>query len=523
MGSSQPRQTEGIVGTEDARPSRNGPTGHLQRVPPHDSQTEQHLLGAALLNSDAASVVAGLDPSDFYVPSHAHIAAAIRELVDDQTPVDAGTVAALLRHQGQLDGITGEGTQGGAYLIHLMSVCPSTGSAPNYAAWVERYSQQRRVLGLAGNLVDAVYKSHPIEGLVAEIVATTEAGIVGVESSWDLVNLAATLAGEGEDEHPLYLSRTDGVPLLYPGKVHAFNAESETGKSMLALYCCAERILAGEHVAYIDFEDSPSGVVERMLGFGVDPALLLERFHYIRPDDPIDGKARLKVREMLRVFPVTIVVIDGVAEALALSGWKENDATDITAFYNSIPRAIAREGVAVVLIDHLVKDREKQGNDARGSGHKRAGIDGASFKLEPIKPFVRGGQGIAKVVLTKDRPARIRPYAEGKAIAEMHLHSDADTGALRCELKPPAPTTDDQGHFRPTGYMERVSKVVEGSGTPVSRAWIERETGGNRNHIRAAIERLHAEGYLRIERQGQALLHSIDRPYREPSDREEDF
>lgn len=464
-----------------------------------------------------------MDPADFYAPAHASIAAVVGELVEQGTTVDAGTVAALLRSQGQLDGINVGAHHGASYLIVLTTDCPGTSPAPAYAAWIERYASQRRVLRLAGDMVEAVYKGVEITGLVAEMVAATEAGIVGVDSSWDLVNLTATLAGEDSDERPIYLERTDGVALLYPGKVHAFNAESETGKSMLALYCCAERLLAGEHVGYIDFEDSPSGVVERLLGFGVPPATVLERFHYIRPDDPIDGKARLKVKEMVRVFPVTIVVIDGVAEALALSGWSENEANDIAAFYNSIPRAIAREGIAVILIDHLVKDKEKQGNDARGSGHKRAGINGASYKLEVVKPFVRGGSGIAKLTVTKDRPARVRPHAEGKTIAEMHLSSDAETGALSCDLRPPIPCLDDEGQFRPTGYMERVSKALEQSGAAVSRAWIEREVNGRRDHIRAAIDALHAEHYLAVERQGQALLHSLMKPYRAPSDREENF
>ena len=506
----------------DSGPSRNGPTGHLQRVPPHDVQTEQHLLGAALLHRDAAAVAAGVDSGDYYHKALAPTAEAINTGGAVSPPVDAGTVAALLRARGQLEGINGDAYVGAAYLVHLQAICPAIGSATSAAAWVQRYARQRRILRIAGDVVDAIYKGVEIDGLVAEMAAATEAGIVGLESSWDLVNLATTLAGEGADEQPIYLQRSDGVSLLYPGKVHAFNAESETGKSMLALYCCAERLLLGEHVGYIDFEDSPSGVVERMLGFGVDAATLLERFHYIRPDDPIDGKAKLKVREMLRVFPVTVVVIDGVAEALALTGWKENDANDIAAFYNSIPRAIARDGVAVILIDHLVKDKEKQGNDARGSGHKRAGINGASYKLESVTPFVRGGQGIAKIVLTKDRPARVRPHASGKVIAEMHLSSNADTGALACELRTPT-AVDDDGQFRPTGYMERVSLALEQSTVAVSRSWIEREVKGRSDHIRAAIDALHAAGHLAIERQGQALLHSLMKPYRAPSDREEDF
>lgn len=506
---------------DDARPSRSGPTGHLQRVPPHDVQTERHLLGAALLNRDAAAIVAQLDPFDFYHGSHQRIAEVTVKLVAEEVAVDPGTVAAELRARGQIDALNGDGVAGAAYLIHLQAGCPSTGSAPTYAAWVERYARQRRMLTLASSLVDAVYSGAATEGLVAEMVASTEAGMVGVESSWDPVNLAATLAGEGTDDQPIYLHRTDGVPLLYPGKVHAFNAESETGKSMLALYCCAERIMAGEHVGYIDFEDSPSGVVERMLGFGVPAAAMLDRFHYVRPDDPIDGKARLKVREMVRVFPVTIVVIDGVAEALALTGWSENEATDIAAFYNSIPRAIAREGVAVVLIDHLVKDREKQGNDARGSGHKRAGIDGASYKLEVVKPFVRGGQGIAKVVLTKDRPARVRPHAAqpgGRTIAEMHLTSDAETGALSCQLRPPTSAVDGDGHFRPTVLMERVSRLLEDSATGVTQRWVEREVKGTVAHVRTALGVLVAEGYVEVvEGGGRARLHTSKRPFRQPA------
>ncbi len=476
-----------------------------------------------MLNRDAAAVVAQVDPGDFYTSAHATIAAAICQLVADETKVDAGTVAMQLRAQGELDSINVDGHRGSSYLIALSTDCSGSTPAPAYAAWVERYSSQRKVLTLAHAVSEAVYKGVEIAGLVAEMVAVTEDGIVGIESSWDLVNLAATLAGEDIDDRPIYLERTDGVALLYPGKVHAFNAESETGKSMLALYCCAERLLLGEHVGYIDFEDGPGGVVERLLGFGVPAATVLDRFHYIRPDDPIDGKARLKVKEMVKVFPVTLVVIDGVAEALALTGWKENEASDITAFYNSLPRAIAREGVAVLLIDHLVKDKEKQGNDARGSGHKRAGINGASYKMEVVKPFVRGGQGIAKVIITKDRPARVRAHAEGKVIAEMHLASDATTGALSCQLKPPVPFLDEDGQYRPTGYMERVSKALEQSSVAVSRSWIEREVKGRADQIRAAIDALHADGHVAIERQGQALLHSLMKPYRAPSDREEDF
>lgn len=451
-----------------------------------------------MMNRDAAAVAAKVDPSDFYKPVHGLIAEAIGTLVADEAPVDTGTVAALLRARGQLDGVWSDEFRGGSYLIHLMAVCPLYSSAPVYADWVQRYARQRRMLSLAGALVDAVYTGAGTEGLVAEMVSASEAGMVGVESSWDLVNLATTLAGEDGDDHPTFLNRTDGVSLIYPGRVHAFNAESETGKSMLAIYCCAERIDHGEHVGYIDFEDSARGVIDRLLGFGVTPSQVMEFFHYVRPEDPIDGGARLRVKEMLRVFTMTVVVIDGVAEALALSGWKENEASDITTFYNMLPRAIAREGPAVILIDHLVKDKEKQGNDARGSGAKRAGIDGASFKLEMVIPFTRGGEGYAKVTLTKDRPAWVRPYSVGKVIADMHLSSDAATGAITCELRPPTPPTGPDGQFRPTGIMDRASSVIAGAPGPVAKTWVCDRLNARKAHTLSAIDCLIKEGYVKL-------------------------
>lgn len=508
-------------------PSKQGPTGHLQRVPPHDTATERHLLGAALLSRDAAAIVAAVAPDDFYTAAHATIAAAMGDLVAEETSVDPGTVAALLRSRGQLDGINLEGYAGGSYLLHIQGGCPDHGSAPTYASWVQRYASQRRILSRAHDVVEAIYKGVAIEGLVAEMVAATEAGIVGLESSWDLVNLAAALAGEDGDERPLYLSRTDGVALLYPGKTHAFNAESETGKSMLAIYCCAERLNMGEHVAYIDFEDSPRGVIDRLLGFGVDPSVALERFHYIRPDDPIDAGAKLRVKEMLRVFPVTLVVIDGVAEALALSGWDENAAADIATFYNTLPRVISREGVTVILIDHLVKDKEKQGNDARGSGAKRAGIDGAAFKLEVVKPFVRGGSGVAKVVLTKDRPGWVRPgipTGAGKTVAEMHLESDADTGALHCELRPPTASVDDEGHFRPTGYMERISRAMTANGKAVTEQWIRQTIHGQPAAVKAGLDALVREGFVVEHQERNRVWFTLHHPFSEHQDRyEENF
>lgn len=490
----------------------------LSRVPPHDLGTEANLLGAALLTADAAKVVAqDTTPGDFYHPAHARIADAITTLVGQGKPTDPGTVVAHLRELGQLEppvSIRGEGLVAiPGYLISLQAKCPSTTSAPTWADYVAGYARKRHVLSVAGSIVDAVYSGTPVGGLVAELGRNAEEELVRHASSWEAIDLAPVLAGEGQ-EQPVYMMRSDGEPLLYVDKLHAFNAEPEAGKSLLAQWVALERVRMGEHVLYVDFEAGPVDVVSRLLDMGAEPSEILDRFHYVRPDDAVDAAAKLRIAQMLEVWPVTYCVVDGVAEALALSGWEENVGTDVIAFYQALPRHISRRGICVVVIDHVVKDKETQGRYARGSGAKLAGIDGAAFKLEVVRPFGRGMSGLARVIVTKDRHGWIRRIAAGGTlVAEFHGTSDPVTGRLAVDLRPSS-AVDERGRFRPTWLMARVSEALESSPGPVSRNWVVERVGKRKAQVLKAIAVLIEEGHVRAV-QGALVL---DHPYREEPD-----
>ena len=491
----------------------------LSRVPPHDLATEAHLLGAALISAEAAKVVAqDVAPDDFYASIHALIAGAIGELVAVGKPTDPGTVMAHFKERGQADqtvNLRGEGPVALAtYLVRLQAGTPSIGGAPAWAEFIAGHARKRHVLRVAADIVDAVYSSTPVGGLVAEMGAAAEAELAAHASTWEAVDLAPVLAGEGQ-EQPVFMCRSDGEPLLYADKMHAFNAEPEAGKSLLAQWAALERMRAGEHVLYIDFEAGPVDVVSRLLDMGAEPSEILERFHYVRPDDAVDAAAKLRISEMLRVWPVTFCVVDGVAEALALSGLEENVGTDVISFYQALPRHISREGICVVIIDHVVKDKDTQGRYARGSGAKLAGIDGAAFKLEVVKPFGRGLAGLARITVTKDRHGWIRRVAAGGTlVAEFHGISDPVTGRLAIELRPSS-AVDDQGHFRPTQIMENISRLLEAAGEAKSGTWVEQNARHNREHVRLALKALVAEEYVATEPgPRRAVLHSVIHPYR---------
>ena len=142
----------------------------------------------------------------------------------------------------------------------------------------------------------------------------------GDDTTWAPVDLAAILAGEDSLEPaPTMLARTDGERLVYAGKVHSFNGEPEAGKGWLALRAVAERLNAGEHVVYINFEDEAPVAVDRLRALDVADDAIRERFHYIRPDEPLDESGRREIERLLE-YPITLAVIDGLTDALAIHG-----------------------------------------------------------------------------------------------------------------------------------------------------------------------------------------------------------
>src|SRR5437867_1081061 len=108
--------------------------GSRGRVPPHNLDAEESLLGAMLLSKDAVAIAAevGLSHDDFYKPSHGHVYDAVTTLFARGEPADPVTVAEELRRAGLLDAIGGP-----ALLISLQARTPATSSAGFYARIAE--------------------------------------------------------------------------------------------------------------------------------------------------------------------------------------------------------------------------------------------------------------------------------------------------------------------------------------------------------------------------------------------------
>ena len=135
---------------EDAAPRRKSPTS---RVPPHDLQAEESLLGAMMLDQEAIANAAGIIRApDFYKPAHAHIYDAVHALYAAGQAVDPVTVADELRRAGMLDIVGGHGA-----LVQIMSSTPATTNAVGYAKIIEEHALLRRLISVAGEIAELGY------------------------------------------------------------------------------------------------------------------------------------------------------------------------------------------------------------------------------------------------------------------------------------------------------------------------------------------------------------------------------
>ncbi len=334
-------------------------------------------------------------------------------------------------------------------------------------------------------------------------------------TSWTPVDLASALDGTAADAAPTVLARSDGVALMYPGRRHLVMGEPEACKGWMMLAASTQILAEGGRVLYVDFEDSAASVVGRLLALGVDPDAIRDRLLYVRPDAAITSRDRDLILELAPT--IQLAVFDGVTEAMVLHGLDLNSNTDVATWAERLSKPLARAGVPVVEIDHVVKDKEARGRYAIGAQHKLAGVD-VAYSLEVVEPFGRGRDGKVKVVIKKDRPGHVRGHADDRDVAAFIHLTSSPSGGVSVSLSAPDSEQPAAAAFRPTGLMEKMSKVLEGE-PGMTRNELRASVGGRAKYVDLARQILVTEGYVEVRQDGQAHRHHAIRIYRETDDR----
>ncbi|MDQ2729239.1 MAG: replicative DNA helicase [Actinomycetota bacterium] len=159
-----------VQSIEDTRRRSRGVSG---RVPPHNLQAEQSLLGAMLLSRDAiAAAVESCGVDDFYKPAHGHVFEAVCSLYGQGEPADPVTVADELSRAGLLEAVGGLPT-----LLSLQADTPATANAGRYGRIVEEHALLRRLIGVAGDIAEMGYS---VPDDVAGVLDRAESLMFGV-------------------------------------------------------------------------------------------------------------------------------------------------------------------------------------------------------------------------------------------------------------------------------------------------------------------------------------------------------
>jgi replicative DNA helicase len=264
-----------VQSIDDARRRQRSGGGGAGRVPPHNLEAEESLLGAMLLSRDAiASAVETCSADDFYKPAHGHIFEAITNLYGHGEPADPVTVADELRRADLLEAIGGVGI-----LSSLQANTPATSNAARYARIVEEHALLRRLIGVAGEIAEMGY-SVPED--IAQVVDEAETLVFKVAQRRvaDTLKPIKELLEESLDRLEALFDRGEaitGVPTGYldldeqlaglqPSNLLIVGARPGMGKTSFALGMVANAAMEAQTpVLFFSLEMSHSEISQRLL------------------------------------------------------------------------------------------------------------------------------------------------------------------------------------------------------------------------------------------------------------------
>lgn len=125
----------------------------IGKVPPHDLEAEQAIIGSMLTDKDAViSSLEVLSKEDFYREDNRAIYEAIENLYKRAEPIDIITVKSELEAMGKFDKVGGL-----EYLAELPEKVPTTANALKYIKIVEEKATLRKLIKTANEVIELGY------------------------------------------------------------------------------------------------------------------------------------------------------------------------------------------------------------------------------------------------------------------------------------------------------------------------------------------------------------------------------
>jgi len=434
------------LGCEEVKLARldlNNQVESIDKIPPHNLESEIAVLGSMLISKDAIAIaIQMLDENCFYKNSHQKIYTCIIELYDKNKAVDLVTIIEELKRKGQLDEI-----EGASYITHLTSVVPTAANISHYARIVREKSILRNLIGTATNIIQ---ESHDPKINTSEVLDKAERMIFDISSHKHLetksIPLKEIIKDSIETIDNLYQRKENitGVPTGFhelDTKTAGFQnsdlvviaGRPSMGKSALVA-CIAEQagVIEKLPVAFFSLEMSKEQLVQRLLcsharvnahkvrtGFLSQsdwPRLtnaagkLSEAPIYIDDTPSISAlELRAKARRLKSQHDIKLIVVDYL-QLMQGPAYMDNRQQEISEISRSL-KALARElNCPLIAISQLSRaveqrsDHRPQLSDLRESGAIEQDADVVLLLLrEEYYNPTEENRGLSEVIIAKQR------------------------------------------------------------------------------------------------------------------------
>ncbi|HEX5564722.1 MAG TPA: replicative DNA helicase [Sporosarcina sp.] len=413
------------------------------RVPPHNNEAEQSVIGAIFLQPEALITASEiLRPDDFYRTAHEKIFDTMQILSDRGQPIDVVTVTEELSAKKELEDVGGI-----SYLTEIANAVPTAANIEYYAKIVEEKSLLRRLIRVATNIVEEGFtKEDEVEAVLSE----AEKRIMEVSSrknAGDFKHIKDVLVETYDNIEILHTRKGEvtGIPTGFRDldKITAgfqrndliiVAARPSVGKTAFALNV-AQNVAtkAGENVAIFSLEMGAEQLVMRMLCAEGNIDAQVMRTGNLEAEDWrkltmamgslsnagifIDdspgiriNEIRSKCRRLQQEHGLGMIMIDYLQLIMGSGRSGENRQQEVSEISRSL-KALARElKIPVIALSQLSRgveqrqDKRPMMSDLRESGSIEQDADIVSFLYrEDYYDKETENQNMIEIIIAKQR------------------------------------------------------------------------------------------------------------------------
>lgn len=443
------------------------------KLPPQDLDAEVSVLGALMIDKDAALKIADqLEPSDFYHPAHQKIYEAILELFEGSEPIDILTVSNKLKNKKVFKDIGGTD-----YLTELVSRVPSSAHITHYAQIVKEKHIRRQIIDASSSINEEAFDFPDFESLLDRV----EQRIFGISQKsrpQKFIHIKDELPSAFERLEKLHRggqSAVRGVPTYFadldkllsgfqPSDLIILGARPSVGKTSFALDVARQVALGGRSVGIFSIEMSRDQIVDRIIASQAQVPLWRLRTGRLNDDlefalvqqaldelsktniNIVDTPAptvlemRSAARRLQMEHGLDLIVIDYLQLIRSRTN-SDNMVQQVTEISRSV-KALARElNVPVLALSQLSRDVDKRDvkiprlSDLRESGSLEQDADVVLFlyrKERERNDIPDEEQNTVEVIIAKHRNGPIGSVTLGwdpekvsfKNIDKMHTFQE---------------------------------------------------------------------------------------------------